>query len=195
VFTENRLRHFAMHEILGHALQSASMAAICAREEVPWVRLLSVNLPYQVMFEGLAQAMPLLIAPDNTRLSARVRFDHYQQLVRGELHQAINAGHSVADCAAHARARAPFWTSAAIADALSDRGTQPLLRTYLWAYPAGIDWWVNLADHADSETSGSVLRAAYRRPLTPADLAGFWPSGPTIGGPGTTLRLRKPALS
>jgi hypothetical protein len=194
VFTQNRLRQFAMHEILGHALQSASYAQTCTEQDVPWVRLLSVNLPYQVTLEGLAQAMPLFLTPDDTRLAARVRFDHYQQLVRAELHQAINAGHSVAECADHARARAPFWSPAAIGDALSDRGKEPLLRTYLWAYPAGIDWWVNLADTADSETIGSVLRAVYRRPHTPADLAGLWPIGPRIGGPGAPVRLRKPSL-
>jgi hypothetical protein len=194
VFTRNGLRQFALHEILGHALQSASMAEVCAREDVPWVRLLSVNLPYQVMFEGLAQAMPLFLTPDDSLLVTKVRLDHYLQLVRAELHQAINAGHTIAECVDHARARVPFWTSGAIGDALSDRGKEPLLRSYLWAYPAGIDWWVSLADTADAQTTGSVLRAAYRRPLTPADLADLWPSGPRIGGPGTTLRLRKPAL-
>lgn len=194
VFTENRLRQFAMHEILGHALQSASYAHVCTERDVPWVRLLSVNLPYQVMLEGLAQAMPLFLAADDQRLAARVRMDHYQQLVRAELHQAINAGYSVAECADHARARVPFWTPAAIGDALSDRGKEPLLRSYLWAYPAGIDWWVNLADTADSATIGSVLRAVYRRPHTPADLAELWPAGPRIGGSGATVRLRKPSL-
>jgi hypothetical protein len=184
VFTENRLRQFVMHEILGHALQSASMADTCRREDVPWVRLLSVHLPHQVALEGLAQAMPLFIAPENTRLIARVRFEHYQQLVRAELHLAINAGRPVAECAAHARARAPFWTATAIGDALSDRGRDPLLRSYLWAYPAGIDWWVALADSGDARTVEHVLRAAYRRPLTPTDLAGLWPAGPPIGGPG-----------
>jgi hypothetical protein len=194
VFTENRLRHFALHEILGHALQSASYSQVCALEDVPWVRLMSVNLPHQVMFEGLAQAMPLFLCPDDHRLTARVRFDHYQQLVRAELHRAINAGYSVAECVDHARARAPFWTDAAIGDALSDRGKEPLLRSYLWAYPAGIDWWVNLADTADSETHRSVLRAVYRRPHTPADLAELWPAGPNIGGPGASVRLRKPSV-
>jgi hypothetical protein len=50
-----------------------------------------------------------------------------------------------------------------IADALSDRGADPLLRSYLWAYPAGIDWFVNLAD-ANAMAAASILQAAYRSP-------------------------------
>src|SRR5205085_2648633 len=39
-FTAVRARQFALHEILGHALQSASYAARAATEDVPWLRVL-----------------------------------------------------------------------------------------------------------------------------------------------------------
>ncbi|GAA3609741.1 hypothetical protein GCM10022223_27270 [Kineosporia mesophila] len=193
-FTQAQVRVFAMHELLGHAVQFASYAQVCATQDVPWVRLLSVNGPYQVMLEGLAQAMPLFLTPDDAQVVARVRLAHYLQLVRGELHTAINAGATVAECADHARARVPFWTSAAIGDILTDRGANPLLRSYLWSYSAGIDWWVNLADHADADTRKQALRDAYQRPLTPRHLHALWPDGPRLGGPGAAVRLRKPAL-
>jgi hypothetical protein len=78
----------------------------------------------------------------------------------------------------------PWTTQAAIADVLTDRGTNPQLRSYLWAYPAGIDWFASLAE-ADQATKTTVLQAAYRDPLTPSDLTALWPAGPTIGGQGT----------
>lgn len=193
-FTKVRLRQFALHEILGHALQSASYTATAGRTDVPWPRLLSVHVPYQVLLEGIAQAMPLFVAPDDTAVTARIRLDHYLQLIRADLHRAINAGIPVADCADHARACVPFWTAEAIADILTDRGNDPQLRSYLWAYPAGIDWFVNLADTADTETVGKVFRAVYTQPSTPHQLTQLWPTGPRIGGPGTPLRLRKPPL-
>ena len=87
----------------------------------------------------------------------------------------------------------PFWTDATIADLLADRGANPLLRSYLWSYPAGLDWFAALADRA-ATVAPEVLRAAYREPLTPDDLAALWPTGPPIGGPGGTVRLRKPPL-
>nr|WP_241841818.1 hypothetical protein [Pseudofrankia sp. BMG5.36] len=138
--------------------------------------------------------MPLFITPDDTPVTARVRLDHYLQLVRAELHQAVNAGSPVAECAQHARARVPFWTESTIADILTDRGNDPQLRSYLWAYPAGIDWFVNLADTADTATVGKVFRAVYAQPLTPHQLTQLWPAGPRIGGPGAPVRLRKPSL-
>ncbi|MBI1758273.1 MAG: hypothetical protein HYR62_03475 [Actinobacteria bacterium] len=193
-FTRTRLRSLALHEILGHAMQYASYAHACALADVPWPRVLSVHLPYQVLFEGLAQTLPLFVAADDPHLTAHVRVDHYTQLVRAELHRAINDGASITDCADHARARVPWWTNDTIADALTDRGSDPLLRSYLWAYPAGIDWFVAVADTADTDTAGRVLRAAYQRPLTPRDLADIWPAGPTVGGPGAPVRLRKPAV-
>jgi hypothetical protein len=183
-FTKNAARQFALHEVLGHGLQGASWSARCITEDVPWPRMSSVHAQQQVLLEGLAQAMPLFIAPDDETLITRVRLDHYTQLVRGELHLALNQGATITECADHARFRVPWWTDAQIADILTDRGTNPQLRSYLWAYPAGFDWFTNLADTADPATKRDVLHAAYRDPLTPDDLAALWPAGPTIGGTG-----------
>lgn len=182
-FTEVRARQMALHEILGHGLQSASIAARCAAEEVPWVRLLSVHGPQQVLLEGWAQAMPLFITPDDEPLVASTRLVHYTHLVRSELHLALNAGIPIERCAEHARARVPWWTDSQIAGFLADRSTNPQLRTYMWAYAAGLDWFANLAD-AEPTVIESVLRQAYRAPLTPTDLEKLWPQGPSVGGPG-----------
>ncbi|WP_228771324.1 hypothetical protein [Actinokineospora iranica] len=192
-FTRVRARQFALHEILGHGLQYANLAARCAHESVPWVRLLSVFAPHQVLLEGLAQALPLFVNADDLALATRVRLDHYLQLVRAELHLAINNGTSAAECAAHAKERVPFWTEQEIADHLADCGADSLLRSYLWAYPAGLDWFVALAE-VPGTVAQEVLHDAYRDPLSPADLEAKWPTGPTIGGPGTTVRLREPTL-
>ncbi|MDL4773993.1 MULTISPECIES: hypothetical protein [Thermomonosporaceae] len=182
VFTEVGVRRFALHEVLGHGLQSSSWT-VTAKDRVPWVRLMSVHALHQVLLEGLAQALPLFVAPDDPALAAQVRVDHYIQLVRAELHLGIERGAPIVDLADHARRRVPWWGDAAIAEILVDRGTDPQLRTYLWAYPAGIDWFVQLAE-APHQVRDEVLRAAYRTPLTPADLTALWPSGPAIGGPG-----------
>ncbi|WP_024800564.1 hypothetical protein [Nocardia sp. BMG51109] len=191
-YTKVQARRFALHEVLGHGLQSASIAARCAVEDVPWVRLLSVHGPQQVLLEGWAQAMPLFIAPDDDALVARVRIDHYTQLVRSELQLAVNAGTPTEECARHARDRVPWWNDGHIADILADRSTNPLLRTYMWSYVAGLDWFVNLAN-AKTTVIQEVLRAAYQAPLTPAELEQLWPEGPTVGGPGDSIRLLDPA--
>jgi hypothetical protein len=183
-FTKVRARQFGLHEVLGHGLQSASFTQHCTEREVPWVRLMSVHAQQQVLLEGLAQALPLFVAPDDEALITRVRLVHYTQLVRAELHIAVNSGVSIQDCAQHARARVPFWSDATISDLLTDRGANTLLRSYLWSYPAGIDWFVRLADDGGVEVIERVLHAAYREPLTPDDLTALWPAGPTIGGPG-----------
>jgi hypothetical protein len=169
-FTDVQARQFSLHEILGHALQSASYSARCRVEDVPWVRLLSVHADQQVLLEGLAQALPLFVAPDDEPLIAHLRLDHYLQLVSAELHLAINEGRSVAECLAHAKARVPFWPDETIGRMLTDRSADVLLRSYQWAYPAGADWFVSLAETRDSQAVSAVLRAAYRSPLRPSDL-------------------------
>jgi len=193
-FTQTGALQFALHEVLGHGLQSASMADRAAREDVPWVRLLSIHAQHQVMLEGLAQAWPLFVLPDDKVLIARVRLGHYTQLVLAQVHRSLNAGTPAIECADYLRACVPWWTDKAIAGYLKDRGTDPAHRSYMWSYPAGIDWFAALAD-APSEVSRKVLHAAYRDPLTPADLAALWPDGPPIGGPGGPVRLEKPSLS
>lgn len=185
-FTRVEGRQFALHEVLGHGLQNASYAARCAREAVPWVRMTSIHALHQVLLEGLAEAMPLFIAPDDEILIARVRLARYTQLVKAELHVSVNADVSIDKCAAHAIARVPWWKDAYIGDFLADRGASPRLRSYLWAYPAGLDWFAALAE-ADKSAIDRVLHAAYRDPLSPSDLAALWPAGPPIGGPGGTV--------
>jgi hypothetical protein len=192
-FTQAGARQFALHEVLGHGLQSASLTAQAAAEDVPWVRLLSVHAPHQVMLEGLAQAWPLFLLPDDKILTTRVKVDHYTQLVRAEIHRALNTGTPVIECADYASGCVPWWSDADIASFLADRGTDPQLRTYLWAYPAGIDWFAALSQ-ADAKVTREVLHAAYRAPLTPSDLAELWPAGPSIGGPAGPVRLRKPPI-
>lgn len=174
-FTPVRIRQFALHEILGHALQCASFYATCRKGSVEWLRKLSVFGKNQFLLEGLAQALPLFVTPDDVALLAHVHLDHYLQLVRAELHVAINEGVSATECAARARSLIPFWNSEDIADALSDRSTDPLLRSYLWSYPAGFDWFVALAEDAPALTQKAVLHACYEAPRTPAQLAALWP--------------------
>jgi hypothetical protein len=182
-FTRFEGRQFALHEVLGHGLQNASYAARCAHEDVPWVRMTSIHALHQVLLEGLAEAMPLFIVPDDEILTARVRLAHYTQLVKSELHLSINSGVPIEECATYAVARVPWWKDAYIGDFLSDRSTNPRLRSYLWAYPAGLDWFAALSE-ASTDVISRVLHAAYRDPLTPRDLATLWPSGPPIGGTG-----------
>jgi hypothetical protein len=167
-FTKASAVVFALHEILGHGLQSASFSQFCTQHEVDWVRLSSVHAQPQVMLEGLAQALPLFIVPDDELAIARVRLIHYTQLVLAELHLAINQGQSIEACVEQANNRIPFWENDALADAFTDRTTNPQLRTYLWSYPAGIDWFVHLSEAG--EDPRRVMAAAYQQPLTPLDL-------------------------
>ncbi|MCO6010548.1 hypothetical protein NE236_36880 [Actinoallomurus purpureus] len=192
-FTQAGARQFALHEVLGHGLQSASLSARAANDDVPWVRLLSIHAPQQVMLEGLAQAWPLFILPDDKVLIARLRLSHYTHLVLAQVHRAINAGTPAIECADHLRACLPWESDKTIAGDLTDRGADPTHRSYMWAYPAGFDWFTALAE-ADVKVSREVLNAAYRDPLTPADLAELWTEGPPIGGPGGPVRLRKPPI-
>jgi hypothetical protein len=181
-FTQTRSRQFALHEVLGHGLQAANISHHCREHDVPWVRLFSVHAQQQTLLEGLAQALPLFVAPTDKALTTAVRLDHYNQLVRAELHLAINRGDPIDSCIAYAREHVPFWTNEDIGDALADRSVNPLLRSYLWSYPAGIDWFVSLAE---AKTPASrVLHTAYQQPLSPVQLASLWPDGPPLGSGG-----------
>lgn len=181
VFTEISARAFTLHEIFGHALQGASFSARALQEDVPWVRLLSVHADQQILLEGLAQALPLFVIPHDQRAMARLSFVHYTHLVRAELHRLINAGSTARECVERARALVPCWSNEYIGNLLSDRAVNPQLRSYLWAYPAGLDWFMALAE-AGGEIADIVLRASYQNPLTPRDLSTLWPAGPAIGG-------------
>jgi len=192
VFTEDGLRFFAQHELLGHALQCSSFAQTAENEDVDWVRTLTVHLPYQPLLEGLATAWPIYTEPDNQPLMAKAKLNHYMHIVRGEVHRAINAGHPLRAVADHVLARAPWMSLDQIGNLMSDRGTEPLLRSYLWSYTAGTDWFMALGEQADAETIKTVLTACYHHPLTPTELAELWPAGPTFGGDGAPIVLRTP---
>ncbi|MBV9013273.1 MAG: hypothetical protein JO272_14715 [Pseudonocardiales bacterium] len=172
---------FALHEVLGHALQYSSLTAQAESHTVEWPRILAVHCPHQVLFEGLAQVLPWVASPDDEIICARTRIDHFMNLVRGQIHILVNSGMTAAACRDLARRHVPWWTDEEIARELYDRSRNPQLRSYLWAYPAGMDWFVKLVE-AGGATLAEVLREAYRRPLTPSELHQLWPTGPIIGG-------------
>jgi len=182
-FTAVTARIFALHEILGHGLQYAGLAEEYAPKHDDWVRLLSVHALYQVTFEGLAQALPLMIIPDDRECAAHVRLAHFEELVRSELHRMIAGGALISDCLSHARSRIPYWSNQYVVNLLHDRGNNAVLRSYLWAYPAGIDWVVNLAE-AGPEISKPIVRELYHEPFTPSALQKVWSDGPPVGGSG-----------
>jgi hypothetical protein len=182
-YTKVQVRQFALHEVLGHALQFASLAQRCEDDDVPWIRLMSVHAGHQVLFEGLAQALPLFVTPDDAQLIARVRLAHFTELVNATLHVAINEGESAASCVARARDLMPHWPEARIANVLNDRSVNPLLRSYLWSYPAGLDWFTSLAKESP-HVAAHVMREAYSRPLAPAELEAMAPG--ITGGQGFT---------
>jgi hypothetical protein len=172
---------FALHEVLGHALQYSSLTAQAESHTVEWPRILAVHCPHQVLFEGLAQVLPWVASPDDEIICARTRVDHFMNLVRGQLHILVNSGATAADCRDMARRQVPWWADDEVARELQDRGRNPQLRSYLWSYPAGMDWFVRLVE-AGGTTPTEVLREAYKRPLTPSELHALWPAGPLIGG-------------
>jgi len=172
---------FALHEVLGHALQYSSFTAQAEVNTVEWSRILAVHCPHQVLFEGLAQVLPWIASPDDGIVIARTRVDHFMNLVRGQIHTLINSGATVVDCRDLARRQVPWWTDEEIARELYDRSRNPQFRSYLWSYPAGIDWFVRLVE-AGGTMLAEVLREAYKRPLTPRELHELWPAGPVIGG-------------
>jgi hypothetical protein len=183
-FTEVQARQFALHELLGHGLQCASYAQQCRQNDVPWIRMTSVHAQQQVLLEGLAQALPLFVRPTDQLLVARVRLAHYTELAKAKVYLAINNGAGVPACLDLAHRLVPFWSAAAIGDMLTDRSVDPLLRSYLWAYPAGIDWFVRLADAATPDTGAHVVRESYCAPLVPDALSQLWLGGPGFGGIG-----------
>lgn len=180
-FTRGDAYRFALHEVLGHALQYASFTQHAELNEVPWPRLLAVHSNHQVLLEGFAQALPLIMRPDDPLLNAAARLDHYELLVRAELHMMINAGATRAECRERVHTRAPYFSEKEIARELHDRRDDPRLRSYLWAYPAGLDWFMNLWEEKPTLVP-EVLRVAYQQPLSPNELHDLWPTGPRIGG-------------
>ena len=176
-FTKVRARQLALHEIHGHALQGASFYQRAQEADVPWVRILSVHGPQQILLEGLAQAFPHFVDPDDEALMARTRLTHYQQLVRGQLHLLVNNGDDVLEGIEYARKASPFISDAALADAINDRAVNAQLRSYLWSYGSGMDWFVQLAESVTPERAAEVLQACYQDPLQPDDLLGLWAAG------------------
>lgn len=173
-FTRSDTFRFALHEVLGHALQYASITEYAELHDVPWPRLLSVHSNHQFLFEGLAQFLPLAARPTDPLQRATMRLEHYVQLVRADLHTSVNAGEPVEECRSRAIARAPHLSDAELMRELHDRSRDPRLRSYLWAYPAGLDWFVNLWEE-DGKLLPEVFRAAYQRPLSPSELHSFRP--------------------
>ena len=171
-FTLTQARQFALHELCGHALQCASWSA--RRVENGTARFPAthcVHLGQQPAFEGIGQALGLLVARTDKLLAARTRLTLYSQLVYGRAHRQLAFGADRTTVERELRRWLPWWDPAAAGRFIADRRDDALLSSYLWSYPAGAAFFWQLAD-AHSQVARDVLTAAYDRPLTLTALAG-----------------------
>ena len=170
-YTGALLRQFAMHEVLGHIFQLASWASTAAEEEVLWPRYTSVHGRQQILLEGLAQALPLFLAPEDEEVVTRVWLDH-RQLVLGQMHVTAHLWEADHDqLSRHVQQQLPWLNEEEAHRAVTDRSRDPLLRTYLWSYPIGFDFFVRVWEKSGPDTVSQIVRMAYRQPIDAGDLA------------------------
>jgi len=96
---------FTFHELLAHCGQMKAWATRIAAGDLPrYCGLTTVHTPEQVMLEGLAQTLPLMIPNDAAAdpvLAVRLTLMRYRLMMDNNLHCMINNGATIERCAAY----------------------------------------------------------------------------------------------
>lgn len=183
-FTSVLATQFVFHELLGHASQlDAWRRSSEAGAVTPWRIYSSVHTPHQPLLEGLAQALPLFVnEAADAPLLLRIQLSHFMQLARNQIHvwaESVNDLRAIID---RATQLVPWWTPDKIVREIQDRSVNPLLRSYLYAYPAGLDFFTRASCHLDESARQSLVERCYAEPLFPSELESLTGLTWSIGG-------------
>lgn len=176
-FTRVECLQFTFHELLAHCGQMKAWATHIAAGNLPrYFGLTTVHAPEQVMLEGLAQTLPLLIpneAMTDPVLAVRLALMRHRLMIDNNLHCMINTGATVERCASyHEHWSLGSSTRRAITD-LAARGAGPLYRSYLYAYPAGCELFWSAHERLRPEQQAELVRACYRGPQSADAIRAF----------------------
>lgn len=175
---KNKIRWFkgspellAAHEMMGHLLQALNFKDKIAKGVLnPGFGVTSIPGPEQWAFEGMADALPILIPTVYQSLSDHGRFafeaNHLKDLVSNNVHIMVNHGVNLEETKKYVRKYRPYETDERIEREVQDCSSHPLFRAYLLTYSDGGRFFVRTARDLGGKTKG-LLRDLYNSPMTP----------------------------
>jgi hypothetical protein len=170
-FTASQIDQFVLHELIAHCGQATGWRnEIIAGNLDPVHGLTAIHTWEQAHLEGLAQTIPLFLESDiGDALRARVLKDALRQALLNNAYIDTENGMPVDQALAACDAVLPVNKPLRFFKSLADQKRHPQLRSYMFAYPAGLLALLSALDRNDFDQT-AFLRASYRQPLELKDL-------------------------
>ncbi len=177
-WTRGKVEELAKHEGGQHASRMAMRRHMIndRRAMSPFFGLTTVHGPEQIVEEGSAQALALLLPGAFEKLSPegrlQVYLSLYKQMVYGNAHLRINAEEPISkdQFINYVKSHMPWEPVAEIEEQIKERTENPLKQTYLRAYAEGAKIFLVVSDMLSDAGKKTLLGTLDLKPYTAKQL-------------------------
>ena len=154
-YGRSEVTQFVLHELLGHCGQASKWYNAPGLSN--FARLLSVHTYEQVHLEGFGQGLPLLLqATRDTLTEVRAVYVLLREMVLNNAYLDLALGKPIEGVVDAATRHLPVVDYDRLLKNLAAQVHQPIMRTYMFSYPKGIELVSLIAQHEDAASASSI---------------------------------------
>lgn len=158
----SEVTQFCLHELIGHCGQALGWYK--APHLSRFTRLLTVHSCEQVHLEGLGQGLPFLLPNICSGLVAlRALVNLLRQMLLNNAYLALSRGHRIEDVISDSNRFLPLFDNIRLAKNLADQVYSPVMRTYMFSYPKGVELAYLLSKQR--EKSSAFIKRSFTEPM------------------------------
>jgi len=162
----SEVTHFCLHELIGHCGQASGWYGSSKLSK--FARILTVHTCEQVHLEGFAQGLPFLLQDVHSFVELRAVLGRLRQMLLNNAYLSIANGRPIEDVVAMFERSVPVTDRDRLVKNLADQALEPIMRTYMFSYPKGIELIHSLSKQADGVSS--FINRSITEPMTASEI-------------------------
>ena len=166
-YGQSEVTQFVLHELVGHCGQASMWYS--AGDLSRFAKLLSVHTCEQVHLEGFGQGLPLLLKATRGSLTAlRAKYGLLREMLLNNAYLALDRGEGIDRVVGSITRYIPVTSIDRLVKNLAAQAQQPVMRTYMFSYPKGIELVSAIAQQ--NTAVEAFVRASMTRPLRTSEI-------------------------
>lgn len=161
----SEITQFCLHELIGHCGQASGWHSSAIKLSKS-TRLLTVHSCEQVHLEGFGQGLPFLlaaVAPNNDLVELRTLTTLLRQLLLNNAYLSLAHGERIENVIQVFERYLPVFDLDRLIKNLADQAQDPVMRTYMFSYPKGVELIYEISKKPDQVAS--FVRESIARPM------------------------------
>lgn len=174
-YLQSEITQFCLHELIAHCGQASSWRKNIIAKKLPhFAGLLSIHSCEQVLLEGLAQGLPLLLDKyEGSLVCLRAKKDLLRQLALNNCYIRAESGLDVDEIFKEYNEIFPATNIDRLVKDVSNQQRNPNLRSYMFSYPKGFEMVYEISAEKDFNKVDNFINSAFNKPMLFKDIQEF----------------------